>query len=129
MGVSRTALLEHIYDVYNRAAWGEHPELIPEDFVYNPPAQGIHPEPVVGRDALLQMFEPDFFERQWVEVGEITENGEHVLVSMRGGGRTVSGATLDQPLFQVWRFEGEVPREAWIYTDRADAERAAGLRD
>lgn len=59
----------------------------------------------------------------------MTENGERVLVSIRGGGKTRSGATLEQPFFQFWRFEGELPRESWIFTDRDEAERAAGLRD
>jgi ketosteroid isomerase-like protein len=125
--MSRIALLEQLYDIFNREAFDEGEALIPADFVYHPPAQSLHPEPV-GRQALADFLGPDLFERQSVELRELREQGDYVFSAMLARG-TMSGAELQQPSFQVWRFEGDVPREVWTFTDRDEAERAAGLRD
>ena len=126
--MSRTALLEQLYDIYNRAAFDEGAALLPEDFVYHPPRESPHPEPLEGRDAFRRFLEPDLFSKQWVTLRSLEERGDCLLAGLVAGGITVSGARLEQPAWQVWRFEGDVPREAWAFFTRADAERAAGLR-
>lgn len=126
--MSRRAIIDRLYDIFNRSAY-EEADAISEDFVFHPLGQGPHPEAVVGREAYVSFLKPDLFVRQWVEVEEVRERGDFALVVLRTGSETVSGATLEQTGFQVWRFDGDLPREAWMFTDREDAERQAGLRD
>jgi hypothetical protein len=129
VGVSHIATLERVYDIFNRRAFEEAgPDLFPDDFVYHPLPQALEPEPIKGRDALLEFLELDLFRRQWVEMVEVSEVGDFILASIRTGGETVSGAVLDQAGFQVWRFENGVPRECWLFNERAEAERKAGIR-
>jgi hypothetical protein len=128
VGVSRRRTILHLYELYNRAEF-DATSLLPDDLVYHPLPQTLSPEPVVGGEALRKLLEPDLFKRQWVNVEEVVEHGDFVVVELRSGGETVGGATLEQHGFQLWRFEGELPCETWVFNSRADAEREAGLRD
>jgi len=64
-------------------------------------------------------FEPE----QFVEAGDL------ILVVLRqtARGRT-SGAALEQSINHVWRIEGGTARELRVFSDRAEALEAVGLR-
>lgn len=65
-----------------------------------------------------------------VEIAELTQNGDRVLADLVQSGRGKgSGIEFSEPFHQVLTFrDGKVVRFE-IYIERADAERAARLRD
>jgi ketosteroid isomerase-like protein len=65
-----------------------------------------------------------------VEVKGLTRNGNRVLVDLvQSGVGKGSGLEFSEPFAQVLTFRGEKVVRFEIFIDRADAERAAGLRN
>jgi ketosteroid isomerase-like protein len=119
-----------VYDAFNR---GDFDSVLahadPEFEVYDPDRTGIVHR---GREG-WQSFIRDWMET-WdsyaVEPEELKRNGDHVFVQVRQSGvGQSSGIEFSEPLHQVLTFDGEKVVRFAIYIERADAERAAGLRD
>ena len=78
------------------------------------------------------------FIREWmenwesykVEIVELERNRDNVFVQlMQSGVGRESGIEFSEPFSQVLTFRGEKVVRFAIFVDRAEAERAAGLRD
>ena len=119
-----------LYDAFNR---GDIEAILarldPEVEIHDPDRTGTTHRGPEGYRAFIEEW-LESWEWYSVEVREVIRNGDHVLVDLvQAGVGKGSGIEVTQPFTQVLTFrDGKVAR-FMIFAERADGERAAGLRD
>ena len=125
-----TALTRELYAAFNRGDLAAVlARLDPDVEVIDPDRTGrTHHGPEGYRAFLEEWLES--WESYRVEITGMTRNGERVLVDVtqHGVGKG-SGVEFSEPFFQTITFRGDRVTRFEVYLDRADAERAAGLRN
>ena len=83
-------------------------------------------QPLRGREAVREFFDPEVFERQLTEILEIEVIGNSVLVHATFHGAFAgSGIELSQPGYHLWRSRDGRAAEFRYFLDREAASDAA----
>ena len=84
-----------------------------------------------GRDEVKEFFESiyDAFAEVWAELGEVLERGDRILAVERWRVRGRDGIKLDFEVIDVYTFRDGLLVRADGFRDKAEALKAAGLRD
>ena len=123
-------ILERLFEAFNRDdAETVVSHLDPDLVVLDPDRTGRTYRGYAGFRELVEEW-LESWDDYSVEVTGLTRNGDRILADLvqSGVGRG-SGIKFNEPLFQVFTFGGDKVVRFEIYNERADAERAAGLRD
>jgi ketosteroid isomerase-like protein len=99
-----------------------------EDVVFQPLVAGpYHGRDGVGQQMLTWVNE---FNDYWFKVEELIDAGAEVVMPWRDGGvGKASGLRIEQEAATVYAVEGGRILHAHVYSDRAEALEAAGLRE
>ena len=88
----------------------------------------VSPEPIVGKDAVIDWFRPDAFDEQRTEVRYLRESGDRVYVEVEFFGRgRGSGIELRRPGYVVFEYEDDLIVRMTAYPERGAALAAAGI--
>jgi ketosteroid isomerase-like protein len=117
------AKLREAYDAFNRRDFEAAVSALHPEVEWNRVAEvegTLH-----GREAVLQFMQPEVFERQEVEILEISIHGDKILVhSDFLGVAAASGIELRQKGYQLWTIRDGLAAKLEIFLDRAEALRA-----
>jgi ketosteroid isomerase-like protein len=130
--MAESGIAARIREGYLRGNDGDYDSMMPlvaEEFELHRQLGGLQDGEVVrGRDAFREYLEPDVFASMQNEVLEIRETEGKVLVTTRttavGAGSGVEMTTIS---WQVWEHDSQRVHRLTLYSDRAEAEEAAGL--
>ena len=134
MARDKVDVAKRVVDAYNRRdVDGLFAELATPDFEYYPGiVRALDGSGYRGREG-VETFAADTREN-WEELQVIAEEfrdlGDRVLVlgRMKGRGKG-SGVPVDQPFATILDFRADRISRSWVYLDRAEGLRAAGLSE
>jgi ketosteroid isomerase-like protein len=128
MTLSHEALIERLrrgYEAFNRGDYEAAMEWVHPDVVYVSPTAITD---VRGAEAFRAWMEPDAFDSQESELGEIEIEGNRALVQQKTRARgTGSGIEMEVEGWSVWTFDddGRVTRiETYLQHEEDEARRA-----
>ncbi len=105
-------------------------KLLPPDIEWHAPPGFPQGELWTDRDALGEELREQFtsiFTSSHIEVLDVEHGPKGWLIAARQSAAHASGLDLDWQTFMVLQFENEVPRRIWIFFERAQAIKQAGL--
>jgi ketosteroid isomerase-like protein len=117
------------------AAWNEGGpdaflQLLPPDIEWHAPPGFLQGEVWTDRKALGDELREQFasvFTGVKIEVLDVEQGPNGWLICARQAGTHGSGVAVEWPIFMVVQFEGDVARRIWIFFDRDEAMRQAGI--
>jgi ketosteroid isomerase-like protein len=122
-------LVEELYEGFNRGDREAWFELLSDDFTYHARAElpGAGSYDLAGsRERLLALFE--IFSEVRFDPEEVIDAGDQVVVCIRETARgQTSGVRVEEQIVHLWRVADGRLQELRVYSQRADALRAAGL--
>ena len=117
------------YDDFNEGDFDSSLSAIAEDFELHRRLGGLEDGKVIrGRDAYRRYLEPDVFASMRNEIVDLREGPGKVLIETRTTAvGAASGLAMSQASWQLWEHDGNQAHRVTLYSNRADAEEAAGL--
>jgi ketosteroid isomerase-like protein len=122
------------YEAFARGGFDRWMEHWSDDLDHRPARDGLDDRgPILGKDAMRAHIRDwiDTFDEFWFEPVELIDAGEETVVAVErfGGRATLSGIETDQTCGVVFTIrEGKIAR-CREYATRAEALKAAGLRE
>ena len=125
-----TEITQSLYDAFNSGDLeAQAPHMHPELEVRDPDRTGRTYRGFDGYRAFIEEW-LESWDSYSIEVKGLTRNGDRVLADLvQSGVGKGSGLEFSEPFTQVLTFRAEKVVRFEIFIDRADAERAAGLRN
>jgi ketosteroid isomerase-like protein len=118
----RAETIRAAYEAFNTGDIGAVLELLDERVELLPPASGLEPHPLRGREAVREYLSPNLFDTQTAEPLEFIEEGNRVLVVARARARgRESGAEIDQVVFHLLTLQGDRAVRFEVHLDRHEA--------
>ena len=105
-------------------------KLLPPDVEWHAPPGFLQGEVWTDRDLLGDELREQFasvFTGGHIEVMDAEQGPNGWLICARQSGAHASGVEMEWRTFIVVQFEAEVPRRIWIFFDRDEAMRQAGI--
>jgi ketosteroid isomerase-like protein len=97
-----------------------HPEI-----EWHPLTTSIESEVLRGREAVRAFFEPQIFDRQYVDVEEIVEQGDKLLVTTLFGARgRASGIELQNRGYHLWTIRDDQAVKFEVFQEEKEARAA-----
>lgn len=130
MSTENVELVRRCFEAWDRRDFEGLPELLHPDFELDLTARVLNPDRYVGVEGLRRFVDElgETWEDMRLEPEELIDAGDQVVVPIlaRLSGRG-SGLAMQDRIVQVWSVRAGKAERVQVFTDRAEALRAAGL--
>jgi ketosteroid isomerase-like protein len=119
------------YECLNRRDVEGLLELCDDDFLMDMSERVFNPDTYRGHDGIRRFYEDlaDAWEIYRWDIEETRVRGDSVIAMLHCHGKGRHGPEVDWRVAWLWKFQGDTPTSLRFYRDRADALKAAGLRE